>query len=103
MSSLISKAKEKLTGDSSGSSSPTRSPRNSTDRVIPPEPVQQQVDGDFSQHDTERPLQLHNLARANKRVKALEWDHNLAREAYVQQRVTVSARWIYANLLARVE
>jgi len=50
-------------------------------RVIPPEPVQQQINGDFSQHDAERPLQLHNLARANRRCKKLEWDENLARDA----------------------
>lgn len=37
--------------------------------------------GDFSSHGSKRPLQLHNLARANRRVKKLEWDDNLAREA----------------------
>ena len=37
--------------------------------------------GDHSGHDTERPLQLHNLARANRRVKKLDWDNDLAREA----------------------
>lgn len=92
MSILLSRAKDKLSGDDKGSNggSPTRSPirspirssRNSTaGRVIPPEPVQQQVDGDFSHHDTERILQLHNLARASRRCKKLEWDSSLAKDA----------------------
>lgn len=87
MASLLSKAKGKLPGQEKGSSSSSsagsmQSSRNSVlDRVIPPEPVQQAPHGDFSQHDAERPLQLHNLARASRRCKKLEWDTNLAREA----------------------
>ena len=100
MASLLSKAKAKLPGQeketdksasssTSNSSSPTRKSRKSSnaDRVIPPEPVQQQTHGDFSQHDAERPLQLHNLARASRRCKKLEWSTDLAKEAedYAQQ------------------
>lgn len=89
MANLLSKAKEKLNagGEEKGSSnsSPTRSEKSSrnsvNERVIPPEPVQQAPHGDFSAHDAERPLQLHNLARASRRCKKLEWDYSLAREA----------------------
>lgn len=89
MANLFNKAIEKLPGQDKGShgESPVRGLRNSTtDRVIPLEPVQQQVNGDFSQRDTERALQLHNLARASRRCKKLEWDATLARdaEAYAQ-------------------
>ena len=92
MSNLLSKAKGKLPGRgkesgtassaSSSGSSPTRKSKGSgSERVIPPESVQQQVNGDFSQNNVERPLQLHNLARANRRCKSLQWDARLAEEA----------------------
>lgn len=88
MATLLNKALDKLPGTepmTSTSRSPLRGSSDrkaATDRVIPPEPVQQQANtSDLSQTQIEGPLQLHNLARANRRSKKLEWDNNLAREA----------------------
>lgn len=91
MTTLLKKvARGELPGQRNKSSSPSgsksRSPTGSsesspTGRVIPPEPVQQAVHGDFSLLESERPLQVHNLARASKLSKALDWDVNLARDA----------------------
>lgn len=81
---------------SSDRSPSTRSPagRDSSedpkDKTIPPEPVQLATEGDFSLNEAEAPLQAHNLARANKRCKALKWDTKLAKDAAA-----------YAELLAR--
>lgn len=56
-------------------------------RVIPPEPVQEKPEGDFTYHEVEPALQKHNLARANKGSKKLVWDDRLMRkaEAYAQK------------------
>ena len=92
MTSLINKAKDKLptAGTLARSSGrPNKSPSppgggtdsKSPDRSIPPEPVQQNPHGDFSEHDAQPAMQVHNLARANKRCKKLDWSPKLAREA----------------------
>lgn len=93
MASLLRKvARGELPGQRKSSTSNSRnrsgsgslsgeSSEDSPSRVIPPEPVQQALDGDFSLNDSERPLQVHNLARANKLCKALEWDNKLAHDA----------------------
>ncbi len=56
-------------------------------RVIPPEPVQEKPHGDFSHHEIGPALSAHNIARANKGAKKLEWDDRLSRdaEAYAQK------------------
>lgn len=87
MASLLNKAIEKLPGTGSPSTSNSSSPvrgserKSVSDRVIPPEPVQLAANPDLSRAQTEAPLQLHNLARANRRSKKLEWDEDLARAA----------------------
>lgn len=50
-------------------------------RVIPPEPVQEKPEGDPMLHEIQPALQKHNLARANKGSKKLEWDDRLMKEA----------------------
>lgn len=56
-------------------------------RVIPPEPVQEKPEGDFTHHEIGPALSAHNLARATKGSKKLEWDDRLKRdaEAYAQK------------------
>jgi hypothetical protein len=50
-------------------------------RVIPPEPVQEKPEGDFTHHEIAPALSAHNLARATKGSKKLEWDDRLSRNA----------------------
>ena len=73
----------------SGKSSKAEVTRKSSqhDRVIPPEPVQEKPEGDPTFHEAEPALQKHNLARANKGSKKLEWDDRLRTdaEAYAQK------------------
>lgn len=52
-------------------------------RVIPPEPVQEKPQGDFTHHEIGPALTAHNLARANKGSKKLEWDDRLMRDAEI--------------------
>jgi hypothetical protein len=56
-------------------------------RVIPPEPVQEKPQGDFTHHEIGPALSAHNIARANKGAKKLVWDDRLTRdaEAYAQK------------------
>lgn len=104
MPSIIDKAKEKLpaprkaslTGSPSTSRSSRRSPNGKSrgsphERQIPPEPVQQNPDGDFSHMDADPPLQVHNLARAMKNVKKLDWDTRLAHDAEVYAKSLASS------------
>ena len=96
MTYMIEKVREKLWSPrkrnpdcrSSKSGSPkSRSPKGRSQssspngRVIPPEPVQQNTNGDFSESEAKPPLQVHNLARASKNVKKLDWDTRLAHDA----------------------
>ncbi|KAK3696067.1 Golgi-associated plant pathoproteinsis-related protein 1 [Vermiconidia calcicola] len=96
MTGILSKTKEKLTtkvvtssspssigsrGSSSSSSSGNGNSKNSPDRIIPPEPCQQHPDGEPEEDDSEPALQAHNLARANKNVRKLQWDPGLAHDA----------------------
>ena len=77
------KGKRRASGKSSAESSPTRSGTNSPNgRVIPPEPVQLLAHGgDMTENDAEPALQVHNLARAAKSCKALDWNDHLAKDA----------------------
>ena len=52
-------------------------------RVIPPEPVQEKQEGDFTHHEIAPALSAHNLARATKGSKKLEWDDRLSKNAEV--------------------
>ena len=98
-SNILAKAIEKLPAsgkssgknstDASGESSPRKS---SSDRVIPPEPVQQNPHGDMGNEEDEPALALHNLTRAGKSVQKLHWDSKLACDAEE-----------YAKLLAKQE
>lgn len=85
MTSIINKAKEKVT-----SGGKTKSPSTTPDRSIPPEPVQQAPQGDFSGQDADPAMQVHNLARANKRCEKLEWSTDLAKNA--QEHANVLAK-----------
>lgn len=80
MTTIINKAKEILPTPlaSKSKDSPDSSPNG---RSIPPEPVQQMPNGDFSEQDAAPALQVHNLARANKGCKALNWSKDLTQDA----------------------
>ena len=82
------KQRTKQRKGSSGSESSGNARRGSpTGRVIPPEPVQQRPDGEFHDNEAAPALQAHNLSRASKMSKKLEWDDRLASdaEAWAQQ------------------
>lgn len=51
------------------------------DRQIPPEPVQERPLGDFNHHEVGPALKMHNMARANRACKKLDWDDRLMRDA----------------------
>lgn len=81
MSAVLTKVKDKMS--ISKSSSPIgKSERKSPEgRVIPPEPVQQQPDGELTSTEAGPALQVHNLARASKMAPKLDWDERLAHDA----------------------
>lgn len=100
MPSLLGKAIDKLPGpgkssnkdsaqnsplpsDSETGSSKSRSGStpNGNGRVIPPEPIQQNTNGDAGHQENEPALAGHNLVRAGKLVPALSWDTRLAADA----------------------
>lgn len=68
---------------SSGNKDDERRGSSQCDRVIPPEPVQSKPEGDFTHHEVGPALSEHNLARANKGSKKLEWDDRLMRDAEI--------------------
>ena len=80
---LLNKVKKQSNGRREGSlsSSSSNGKGSPNGRVIPPEPVQQRPDGDLTDNEAAPALQVHNLARANKSCKKLDWDDRLAVDA----------------------
>jgi hypothetical protein len=94
MASVMTRVKNSISSSAASSMTPSaRSRRQSlkgADRVIPPEPVQQQPDPELTSAEAGPALQAHNLARADKMSPKLEWDDRLARDAQTYAKTLAS-------------
>lgn len=85
MASVVTRVKNSVSRSAAASMSPSgrkeRQSPPSHGRVIPPEPVQQQPDGELTSAEADPAVTAHNLARANKMVPKLQWDDRLAHDA----------------------
>ncbi|KAK5170293.1 uncharacterized protein LTR77_004880 [Saxophila tyrrhenica] len=94
MTSVISRVKNSVSHAGASSMSPSgrreRRTSKAAERVIPPEPVQQQPDGELTSTEASPALTAHNLARANKMVPKLSWDDRLAHDAESYAKILAS-------------
>lgn len=94
MTSVINRVRNSVSRGAAASMSPAgrreRKTSVSHGRVIPPEPVQQQPDGELTSAEADPAVTAHNLARANKMVPKLQWDDRLAHDAQTYAKTLAS-------------